>query len=83
MITVEQSERTRKRLEAISERISQSLDHNASPRNSVGIKYETNPDDRCPKCSSGLKRKSGFKNGIQRWECLICHMHYFEKEIRE
>lgn len=80
MNTIEESERLRKRMEAISERINSSLDHSCPQYRSVGIKYENNPEDSCPKCGSGLKRKHGHKDGVQRWECLICHFHYFEKD---
>ena len=80
MNTIEQSEQIRKRMKAISEKINNSLDQYSSPRNSVGIKYENDPTDRCPHCGSGLKTRSGHKDGKQRWACVICHRKYFEKE---
>ena len=83
MITPEQSEQVRKKMEVTSSRINDALDSHSSHSRSVGIKYESNPDDRCPRCGSGLKRKVGKPNGVQRWECILCNFHYMEKEMRE
>jgi transposase-like protein len=77
---VEQSERLRKKMESISERINNELDHSCPQYHSVGIKYENNPEDRCPRCGSGLKRKHGFVKGKRKWQCLICWRVYFEKD---
>jgi tRNA(Ile2) C34 agmatinyltransferase TiaS len=80
MNNVQQSERFRKKMEAISERINTELDHSCPQYHSVGIKYENNPEDRCPRCGSGLKSKAGFVKGRQRWKCLICGSHFIEDD---
>lgn len=69
---VEQSERFRKRMEAISQEINSELDHCSPQNHAVGIKYENDPEDRCPRCGNGLKRKHGFIKGVQKWQCLCC-----------
>jgi hypothetical protein len=81
MITAGESEQIRKRMERISERVNNALDRHSIRGPVVGIKYESNPDDQCPKCQSGLKRKYGFKRGKQKWQCLCCWNVYIEKEI--
>jgi len=57
MITPEQSEQVRKKMEVISSRINDALDSHSSHSRPVGIKHESNPDDRCPRCGSGLSVK--------------------------
>jgi len=73
-------EKIRKRMQVMSEMVNRSLDHNSFPRRNAGLLYEHNPDLGCPRCGSGLKRKSGIIKKKQRWHCLVCRRFYFERE---
>jgi len=73
---IKQSEQTRKRMEAISERIDSILGFPEEPKHS-----EPNIYDLCPVCDCPLRRRYGRVNGHQRYKCASCGKQYFGEEV--
>jgi hypothetical protein len=74
-----ESEEIRKRMQRYSEQINCGLD-SQSHCSLAGLRYEHDPDQCCPRCGSGLKRKFGIVKGRQKFQCISCWRIYFERE---